>query len=58
MKGDFTDEPSERYNASRFSLRVYGGERAISEASAEARVGRMKEVTEKMSVFARRAAFA
>lgn len=59
IEGDFTDEPSERYNATiSVSLRLYGGERAISEANAETKVGRMKEVTEKMSVFARRAAFA
>lgn len=59
IEGDFTDEPSERYNVvMAVSLRLYGGERAISEASAQTRVTRMKEVTEKMSVFARRAIFA
>lgn len=59
IQGDFTDEPSERYNATiAVSLRLYGGERAISEASAQTKVSRMKEVTEKMSVFARRAVFA
>lgn len=59
IEGDFTDEPSERYNAAlSVSLRIYGGSRAMSEANAETRVSRMKEATEKMSVFARREMFA
>lgn len=59
IEGDFTDEPSERYNSTiAVSLRIYGGDRGISEANAETKVSRMKEATEKMSVFARREMFA